>query len=61
MIKKGSCSGANIINTENARVRERRECISEASVTYMFKCGLQSRAAYINFQHHFERFAIKGG
>ena len=27
----------------------------------MFKCGLQSRAAYINLQHHFVRFAIKGG
>jgi len=33
--KKGSCSGVSIINTGNARVRERRECISEASVTYV--------------------------
>jgi len=48
---EGSCSGVSIITTwatnqtGNARVRERRECIPE--VTY--KCGLQSRAAYINF------------
>jgi len=35
MIKKGSCIGVRIINTGNARVRERRECISEASVTYV--------------------------
>jgi len=33
--KKGSCSGASIISTGNVRVRERRECISEASVTYV--------------------------
>jgi len=25
----------------------------------MFKCGLQSRAAYINFHHHFVRLTIK--
>ena len=28
--KQSSCSGVSIINTGNARVRERRECISEA-------------------------------
>jgi len=27
----------------------------------MFKCGLQSRAADINFQHHFVRLTITGG
>ena len=27
----------------------------------MFKCGLQSRAAYINFWHHFVRLIFKGG
>jgi len=27
----------------------------------MFKRGLQSRAADINFQHHFVRLTIKGG
>jgi len=35
MIKKGSYSGVSIINTGNARVREHRQCISEASVTYV--------------------------
>ena len=35
MIKIFSCSGASIINTENARARERHECISEASATYV--------------------------
>jgi len=39
MIKKDSCSGASINDTGNARVRERHECISEASVT-VFKYGL---------------------
>jgi len=42
---EGSCSGVSIINTSNAQVRERHECISEL----MLKCGLQSGAAYINF------------
>jgi len=27
----------------------------------MFKCGLQSKAAYINFEHHFVRLTLKGG
>ena len=35
MIKKDSCSDASINDTGNARVRERRKCISEASVTYV--------------------------
>jgi len=29
MITEGSCGGVSIIDTENARVRERHECISE--------------------------------
>jgi len=33
--KNSCCSGASINDTGNARVRERRECISEASVTYV--------------------------
>ena len=33
MITEGSCSGVSIMNMGNARVRKRRECISE--VTYV--------------------------
>ena len=32
----------------NARVRERHKCVSKATLP-TFKCGSQSRAAYINF------------
>jgi len=56
MIKKDSCSGASTNDTGNARVLERRECISEASVTYvqvrftikgsLHKFSTQFRAVY---------------
>jgi len=64
MIKKGSCSG--VVMMLASLIRDTHEYANVANASQrlrypMFKCGLQSRAAYINFQHHFVRFAIKGG